>query len=185
MHCVHELVKAISAELASPFQQKSGVVRDAKLLTLLDKGKEARQLFLEARSELLHRRTRQIKYEGDVSLYISELAVLHFTLIKNTGDWYMSAFKDYKMASGFVQWASDQVRVYADMFRRQVYGVDKDPQLVRETIEITMNCAELLNEVGLGMGFLLRDLLQLPEAVAVPSVTLSEASVTEASVPAA
>lgn len=37
-----------------------------------------------------------------------------------------------------------------------MYGVDKDPQLVRETIEITMNCAELLNDVGLGMGFLLR-----------------------------
>lgn len=151
----NELVSAISAELVSPYQRKSTVVRDAALLVRLDKGREARDLLLEARSDLLRRRTRQIKYEGDVSLYISELAMLYFTLIKNTGDWYMAAFKDYKMASGFVQWASEQVRAYADTFRRQVYGVDQDPRIVQEAIDITRNCAQLLNDVGLGLGFLL------------------------------
>lgn len=98
--CASDLVGAISAELVSPYQRKSMVVRNAGLLVRLDKGREARDLLLEARSALLHRRMRQIKYEGDVSLYISELAMLYFTLIKNTGDWYMAAFKDYKMASG-------------------------------------------------------------------------------------
>ena len=98
--CASELVHAISSELVSPYQRKTTVVRDADLLLRLDKGREARDLLLEARTELLRRRTRQIKYEGDVSLYISELAMLYFTLIKNTGDWYMAAFQDYKMASG-------------------------------------------------------------------------------------
>lgn len=98
--CASELVNAISAELVSPYQRKATVVLDASLLLRLDKGREARDLLLTARTELLRRRTRQIKYEGDVSLYISELAMLYFTLIKNTGDWYMTAFKDYKMASG-------------------------------------------------------------------------------------
>lgn len=108
--CTNELVDAICTELASPVQRKSTMVRDVGLLLRLDKGREARQLFLDARTELLRRRTRQIKYEGDVSLYISELAVLHFTLIKNTGDWYMSAFKEYKMASG----TSSPAFAYAD-----------------------------------------------------------------------
>lgn len=98
--CASDLVSAISAELVSPYQRKGMVVRNAGLLVRLDKGREARDLLLEARSALLQRRMRQIKYEGDVSLYISELAMLYFTLIKNTGDWYMAAFKDYKMASG-------------------------------------------------------------------------------------
>jgi len=98
--CASDLVRAISAELVSPYQRKSMVVRNAGLLVRLDKGREARDLLLEARTALLQRRMRQIKYEGDVSLYISELAMLYFTLIKNTGDWYMAAFKDYKMASG-------------------------------------------------------------------------------------
>lgn len=160
----HTLVHAISTELASPTQRKSGVVRNVGLLLRLDKGREARRIFLEARSELLRRRTGQIKYEGDVSLYISELAVLYFTLIKNTGDWYMSAFPDYKMASGFVQWAADQVRAYAQLFRRQVYGVDKDPQVVQEAIQITMNCVELLSGIGLNMSFLMDELLRAPDA---------------------
>lgn len=158
--CASELVQAISAELVSPYQRKSMVVRDAALLVRLDKGREARDLLLEARTDLLQRRMRQIKYEGDVSLYISELAMLYFTLIKNTGDWYMAAFKDYRMASGFVQWASDQVKAYAETFRRQVYGVDQDPRVVDEALDITRRCAQLLNEVGLGLGFLLDDLLK-------------------------
>ncbi|PKI83108.1 Exo84p [Malassezia vespertilionis] len=161
--CANELVGAISAELGSPYQCKSIMVRDANLLLRLDKGREARDLLLSARSELLRRRTRQIKYEGDVSLYISELAMLYFTLIKNTGDWYMTAFKDYKMASGFVQWASDQVRSYGETFRRQVYGVDQDPDVVKEAKEITMNCAQILNDVGLNLAFMLMELLQPSE----------------------
>lgn len=158
--CASELVNAISAELVSPYQRKSMVVRDAALLVRLDKGREARDLLLEARTDLLRRRMRHIKYEGDVSLYISELAMLYFTLIKNTGDWYMAAFKDYRMASGFVHWASEQVTAYAETFRRQVYGVDQDARVVNEAMEITHKCAQLLNDVGLGLGFLLDDLLK-------------------------
>lgn len=33
-------------------------------------------------------------------MYISELAMVCFTLIKNTCEWYMAAFKDNRMASG-------------------------------------------------------------------------------------
>ena len=94
------LVSAISHDLSSPFLKKSAVVRNAALLLRLDKGEKARELFLAARSELLRRRSRQIKFEGDVSLHISELALVHFTLVKNTSEWYMSAFKDNRMASG-------------------------------------------------------------------------------------
>ena len=173
------LVRAISAELASPLQRKSGVVRNVGYMLRLDRGKEARQIFLNARTELLRRRTGQIKYEGDVSLYISELAVLYFTLIKNTGDWYMSAFPDYKMASGFVHWAAEQVRAYAQLFRRQVYGVDKDPQVVKETIQITMNCVELLSGIGLNMSFLMEELLHksdVPDDTdTVPSLQVTDA----------
>ncbi|WFD42122.1 exocyst complex component exo84 [Malassezia psittaci] len=151
----NELVSAISNELAAPFQRKSMMVRDATLLLRLDKGREARDLLLSSRAELLRHRTCQIKYEGDVSLYISELSMLYFTLIKNTGDWYMSAFKDFKMASGFVQWASNQVASYATIFRRQVYGVDQDAKLVKEAKDITLSSAQILNDVGLNLTFLL------------------------------
>lgn len=48
----------------------------------------------------MRKRARQIKFEGDISMYISELAMVCFTLIKNTCEWYMAAFKDNRMASG-------------------------------------------------------------------------------------
>jgi len=46
------------------------------------------------------KRVRAIKAEGDISIYISELAIVCFTVIRHTSDWYMSAFKENRMASG-------------------------------------------------------------------------------------
>ncbi|MCO5589739.1 hypothetical protein L7F22_043707 [Adiantum nelumboides] len=159
---VSQLVEAISHDLSSPLLKKTSVVRNVGFLLRLDKGERAREIFLNSRSELLKRRSRQIKFEGDVSLYISELALVHFTLIKNTSEWYMSAFKDNHMASGFVRWAASQIESYAEIFRRQVYGMaDQDPKVVTEAVEITMSSASQLKEVGLDLTFFLKDLLKV------------------------
>ncbi|CEH13714.1 Exocyst complex subunit [Ceraceosorus bombacis] len=174
-HHTSLLVAAITHDLSSPYLKKTSVVRNASYLLRLDKGEKAREIFLAARSELLRRRSRQIKFEGDVSLYISELALVHFTLVKNTSEWYMSAFKDNRMASGFVRWASAQIEAYAEIFRRQVYGVaDQDPKVVSEAIEITKSSANQLKEVGLSFGFLLEDLLK-PDGTdrPIPALTLT------------
>jgi len=95
-----QLVDSITHDLSSPALKKTAVVRNVGYLLRLDRGEKAREVFLQSRSDLLKKRSRQIKFEGDVSLYISELALVHFTLIKNTSEWYMSAFKDNRMASG-------------------------------------------------------------------------------------
>ena len=95
-----QLVDSVTHDLSSPTLKKSAVVRNVGYLLRLDRGEKAREVFLQSRSDLLKKRSRQIKFEGDVSLYISELALVHFTLIKNTSEWYMSAFKDNRMASG-------------------------------------------------------------------------------------
>ncbi|KAJ9474696.1 Exocyst complex component EXO84 [Pseudozyma hubeiensis] len=155
-----ELVSAVSADFTRQNLKKSIVVRNASYLLRLDQGEKARQLFLDARTELLKKRTRQIKFEGDTALYISELAMVHFTLIKNTSEWYIAAFKDGSMASGFVEWAWERVEEYAVLFRRQVFGVQQEEQMVGEMREISLSLARQLNEVGLDFGFLLEGLLQ-------------------------
>ena len=48
---------------------------------------------------MVKKRAKQIKFEGDIALYIGELAMVVFTLVKNTCEWYMAAFKDNKLAS--------------------------------------------------------------------------------------
>lgn len=159
-----ELVSAISSDFTRQHLKKSSVTRNASYLLRLDQGEKARQLFLDARTELLKKRTRQIKFEGDTGLYISELGMVHFTLIKNTSEWYMSAFKDGRMASGFVQWAWERVEEFAELFRRQVYGAGEEGreggEEVREVKEISLRLAGQLKEVGLDFGYLLEELLE-------------------------
>ena len=58
-----------------------------------------------------------------------------------------------------------QVGAYAEIFRRQVYGiVDRDPKVVSEAVEITMNTAAQLKEVGLDLTFFLRNLIKVEGA---------------------
>ncbi|SNX86315.1 related to EXO84 - exocyst protein essential for secretion [Melanopsichium pennsylvanicum] len=164
-----ELVNAVSSDFVRQHLKKSSVTRNASYLLRLDQGEKARQLFLDARTELLKKRTRQIKFEGDTGLYISELGMVHFTLIKNTSEWYMSAFKDGRMASGFVQWAWERAEEFGQLFRRQVYGVGEEQQgetLVKEVKEISLRLAGQLKEVGLDFSFLLEQLLE-PEPAMV------------------
>jgi len=180
---INELVSAVSLSLSSPLSKKSIIVSNASIMLRLGQGEKARELFLEARTELLRRRTRMIKFEGDVGLYISELALVYFTLIKNTSEWYMSAFKDNWMASGYVKWAAVQIQAYAEIFRRQVYGVaDQDRRVIQEALEITRSSSAQLKEVGLDFGFLIEDLLRPAESGRpIPSLTLTLADDTMSS----
>ncbi|KAK4045998.1 exocyst complex component exo84 [Microbotryomycetes sp. JL201] len=95
-----ELVNVLLHDLGDHSIRKSGVVRITSWLLRLGQGEKARETFLNGRGTLVRKRARQIKFEGDVSLFISELAMVTFTLIKNTCEWYMAAFKDNRMASG-------------------------------------------------------------------------------------
>lgn len=65
---------------------------------------------------------RQLVFEGDITTYISELALVVFTLIRNTCEWYRDSFKQNEMASGFVTWVREQTEVYASIYKRQVFG---------------------------------------------------------------
>ncbi|POY72542.1 hypothetical protein BMF94_4368 [Rhodotorula taiwanensis] len=155
-----DLVTVLLNDLANPAVRKSGVVRTTNWLLRLGLGERAREAFLSARGTLVKRRTRQIKFEGDISMYISELAIVTFTMIKNTCEWYMAAFQDNSMASGFVRWASEQVELYAETFRRQVYGVDQDGRVVEESLEMTKAHGAMLRDVGLDFTFLFDSLLR-------------------------
>ncbi|GAA5821380.1 hypothetical protein JCM11251_004596 [Rhodosporidiobolus azoricus] len=168
-----ELISALLNDLSDHAIRKSGVVRTTAWLLRLGQGERARETFLTARGKLVRKRARQIKFEGDISMYISELAMVCFTLIKNTCEWYMAAFKDNRMASGFVRWASEQVEIYADMFRRQVYGADQDGKVIEESLEVTKTHGAMLRDVGLDFTFLLDGLLRPQKPVARPRVSSS------------
>lgn len=99
-HLRPTLVTSLSADLAFPEIRKSDTIRLIHLLVRLDQPQAARDAFLGARKGSMLRLIRAIRAEGDISLYISELAVVCFTVIRNSGDWYMTSFKANGMASG-------------------------------------------------------------------------------------
>ena len=43
---------------------------------------------------------RQLRFNGDIVTYISDLAEITFRLIRNTCDWYGGSFREAAMASG-------------------------------------------------------------------------------------
>ncbi|WVF65465.1 hypothetical protein IAT40_000193 [Kwoniella sp. CBS 6097] len=155
------LISQLTHDLSSPFIRKNSAAKLVVFLTRLDSAELARDIFLKARTEVTLKRVRSIKCEGDISIYVSELAIVCFTVVRHTSDWYMSAFKGNRMASGFVTWAKEQIETFADMFRRQVYAPNIEQGVADECIRVTASHnRKLLRDVGLDFTYLLSTLLQ-------------------------
>lgn len=169
------LTSALLHTLSDPMQRRSSVVYLAALLERLHAGGAARSAFLAMRGELMRKRVRALRcvlsqdiqvilvqlilarFEGSVELYISDLAVVVFTGIKHTADWFLASFRENDTAScvyfyllhwvccgpkslfliALVQWAKEQIESYAEMFKKQVHGSDVAPQTVQGCMEIT------------------------------------------------
>lgn len=97
---VSSLTSSLLHALSDTSLRKTGVIHLTSLLLQLREGTAARDAFLSARTDLLRKRIRMIGFEGEISVYISELALVTFTSIKHTADWYLASFKDNDMASG-------------------------------------------------------------------------------------
>lgn len=168
------VVQRVAKELSSPDIRKKQAKDLIQLLNRLDRAELARDTFLKARHDLTVRLVRSIKHEGDISLYVNELAVVCFTIIRHTSDWYINAFdlayqpskesskgKDNHMASGFVIWAKEEIEYFANIFRRQVYAPTIDDTTVQECLQVTASAnRKLLRDVGLDFTYLLNTLTQ-------------------------
>lgn len=93
------LTSALLQSLASPSNKKSTVVHLISLLTRLKAGPAARTIFLGSRTEVMRKRVRRITFEGHVGMYISDLAIVIFTGIKHTADWFLASFKENEVSS--------------------------------------------------------------------------------------
>jgi len=94
------LTAALIHSLSALDNRKTIVVKLISLLLRLGAGLAARSTLLTARSEVTKKRVRMIRFEGAVEQYINDLAVVVFTGIKHTADWFLASFKENDMASG-------------------------------------------------------------------------------------
>ncbi|KAK6906113.1 hypothetical protein I203_100096 [Kwoniella mangroviensis CBS 8507] len=163
------LINQILHDLASTQIRKTNTSTLISYLNRLDCSDMGKDTFLRSRKELMIKRIRSIKCEGDISIYISELSVVCFTIIRHTSDWYMNAFKENRMASAFITWAKEQIEMFADMFRRQVYAPNVEQNVVDECVRVTASHnRKLLRDVGLDFTYLLSTLLQPDPSASSP-----------------
>ncbi|GAN06766.1 nuclear mRNA splicing protein [Mucor ambiguus] len=158
-HYTDALSQIISRDLSNTLLTKIQFQRYVNWLLRLDKSEKARQVFLGTRTLIIKKRIRQLVFEGDITTYISELALVVFTLIRNTCEWYRDSFKQNEMASGFVTWVREQTEVYADIYKRQVFGQSQlSCQVIADCFKSTLEQCSVLRKVGLDLKFLLEDL---------------------------
>lgn len=98
------LTSDLLAAISDPSNRKQSIVKITSYLTRLGAGIAARDAFLSTRGELMRKRARMIRFEGNIALYISELALVTFTGVKHTCEWYLASFREHDMASG--RWIS-------------------------------------------------------------------------------
>ncbi|KAI0779029.1 hypothetical protein BD413DRAFT_632875 [Trametes elegans] len=154
------LTAALLQSLSVPSNRKSTVVSLIGLLLRLKAGAAARSTFLTARADVIKKCVRKITFEGHIGSYIGDLATVVFTGIKHTADWFLASFNQNEVASSFVEWARQQIELYAEMFRKQVYSSDIDERTIDEAIQIThVQSRKLLEEYGIDFRFLLDNLL--------------------------
>ncbi|KAI7864510.1 Cullin repeat-like-containing domain protein [Spinellus fusiger] len=178
-----QLCEIISHDLGNILLTKLQFQRFVGWLLRLEKGEQAREVFLATRSLIIKKRIRQLIFEGDIQTYISELALVVFTLIRNTCEWYRDSFKQNNMASGniydvgFVMWVREQANVYATIYRRQVFNHSQlSCQVISDCFKSTIDQCAMLRKVGLDLKFLLEDLFleNVKETVRVYEKTNAE-----------
>ncbi|KAI9029667.1 Cullin repeat-like-containing domain protein [Phycomyces nitens] len=153
------LCATISHDLGNILLTKLQFQRFVGWLLRLDKGEQAREVFLATRSLIIKKRIRQLIFEGDIPTYIGELALVVFTLIRNTCEWYRDSFKQNDMASGFVNWVREQTNIYATIYKRQVFNNSHlSCQIISDCFKSTLDQCAILRKVGLDLKFLLEDL---------------------------
>jgi len=105
------------------------------------------------RTKVLKTHVRKLRLDGNIGAYVGELAVVYFTGIKHTADWFLASFKENEVASGmdlaffhhpsspdssaFIEWAMAQIEDFAEIFRKQVFTLDADPKLIEEALRLT------------------------------------------------
>lgn len=146
------LISALLYALSNPRLAKISVAQLSEYLSRLGATPAARSTFLVARGDLIKKRIRAIPLEGDIPLYIFDLAVIVFTAIKHTAEWYLASYKENDSVSceclsifavsfsdretDLIQWSKEQIENYCALYRKQLDSTE-DERIWSECYEIT------------------------------------------------
>ncbi|KAI1076787.1 serine/threonine-protein phosphatase pp2a catalytic subunit [Whalleya microplaca] len=163
-----KLAGLITRELVDTHGENSKTKRNVSWLNRLGFEDRAREAYLEARANLVQKRTRQCIFQGDLHLYIWQLSFVYFSTIRNTVSCFQSCFPQVMM-SACVKWAKEEVDAFNVILARQLSSTEKDGVVWKQCIERAKTHARMLEEVHLDftdmdVGRVPTDLAPLPAA---------------------
>ena len=151
---VKALVEKISLllrkEITNPLSSKTALTKNVGRLKKLGLQEMARDTFLKSRAEYIERKTRKLRFEGTLVKYISDLSFLVFSILRNTCDWYSASFE----SSSFIVWASNEIKKFCNVFRRQVLK-SPDFMLINECMIALQSQTNILKEASVDLSFLI------------------------------
>ncbi|CAK7220999.1 exocyst complex component exo84 [Sporothrix bragantina] len=142
------LAALIIRDLIATHNEQRKMRRNVSWLTRLGFEDRAREAYLEARSHMIQKRSRQCIFQGDLHLYIWELSFVYFSVIRNTVSCFQSCFPP-AMMSACVKWAKEEVEAFNRILARQLSSTDRDGEAWRKCMDQAHEHAQMLSDVGL------------------------------------
>ncbi|KAF9185216.1 exocyst complex component exo84, partial [Haplosporangium sp. Z 27] len=153
---VSRLSKTIIVDLSQTHITRVAVQRNVEWLERLGCLDQARDVFLGNRTKVVRQRISQVKPKKDPILHVEELAMIVFTSIKNTSEWFELSFKDPKMSSAVVKWAKQEIEHFADIYKNIVFGSEQSNfQVIADCAKIATEQCNKLRDAGLDLAFVL------------------------------
>ncbi|KAK4187105.1 putative exocyst complex component EXO84 [Podospora australis] len=143
-----KLAALIVRELVSAHNMQRKTKQNVSWLTRLGFEDRARESYLEARSEIIQKRSRQCIFQGNLHLYIWEISFVYFTIIRNTVSCFQSCFPP-PMMSACIKWAKEEVDAFNVILARQLSSTEEGGPEWTECVERAKEHASMLSEVGL------------------------------------
>ncbi|KAI0171759.1 Cullin repeat-like-containing domain protein [Hypoxylon sp. FL1284] len=143
-----KLAGLVIRELVDSHKQPLKTKRNVEWLNRLGFEDRAREAYLEARSDLIQKRSRQCIFQGDLHLYIWQISFVYFSIIRNTMSCFQSCFPQ-SMMSACVKWAKEEVDAFNVILARQLSSTEKDGVVWQQCIDQSKTHAKMLEEVQL------------------------------------
>ncbi|GAB1319113.1 exocyst complex component exo84 [Madurella fahalii] len=143
-----KLAALVVRELVNTHNQQMKTKQNVSWLTRLGFEDRAREAYLEARSDIIQKRSRQCIFQGNLDQYIWEISFVYFTIIRNTVSCFQVCFPP-PMMSACVKWAKEEVDAFNAILARQLSGEEEGSQVWTQCMERAREHALLLTEVGL------------------------------------
>ncbi|TQS33497.1 hypothetical protein Golomagni_06157, partial [Golovinomyces magnicellulatus] len=157
------LADIIIRELENTHNEQTKTKRNVSWLTRLGFDDRAREAYLVARSDTIHKRTSQCIFQGDLHRYIWQLSFVYFTIIHNTVQCFQKCFPP-PMMSACVKWAKEEVEAFNIILARQLSSTERGGEVWTACMDRAREHAQKLSAVGLDFGNLVgRDAEEQPQ----------------------